>query len=52
MEINKIVNLIHTIDDLDGLYLLCPLTTDAGFFSNDGKLLFVARDMDLRKRQN
>ena len=47
MEINKIVNLIHTIDDLDGLYLLCPLTTDAGFFSNDGKLLFVARDMDL-----
>lgn len=47
MEINKIVNLIHTIDDLGGLYLLCPLTTDAGFFSNDGKLLFVARDMDL-----
>ena len=47
MEINKIVNLIHTIDDLDGLYLLCPLTADAGFFSNDGKLLFVARDMDL-----
>ena len=47
MEINKIVNLIHTIDDLDGLYLLCPLTADAGFFSSDGKLLFVARDMDL-----
>lgn len=47
MEINKIVNLIHTIEDLDGLYLLCSLTTDAGFFSNDGKLLFVARDMDL-----
>lgn len=47
MEIKEIVNLIHTIDDIDGLYLLCPLTTDAGFFSSNGKLLFVARDLDL-----
>lgn len=46
MEAKKLVNLIHTIDDLDGLYLLCPLVADAGFFSSNGKLLFVARDID------
>lgn len=46
MEIKEIVNLILTIDDIDGLYLLCPLTSDAGFFSSNGKLLFVARDID------
>lgn len=46
MEIKEIVNLIHTIDNIDGLYLLRPLTADTGFFSNNGKLLFVARDLD------
>lgn len=44
MKICEIVNLIRSIDDVKGIYLLYPLTKNAGFFSSDGKLLFVVRD--------
>lgn len=44
MEIQELVELIESIDDAEGMYLLIPLNDAAGFFSSNGNVLFVAKD--------
>lgn len=40
----KIVNALDNIKDKDTLYLIKPITEKTGFFSSDGKLIFIAKD--------
>lgn len=40
----KIVNALDNIEDKDALYLIEPITEKTGFFSSDGKLIFIAKD--------
>lgn len=40
----KIVKTLDNINDKDILYLIEPITEKTGFFSSDGKLIFIAKD--------
>lgn len=40
----KIVEALDNIKDKDTLYLIEPITEKTGFFSNDGKLIFIVKD--------
>ena len=40
----KIVNALDNIEDTDALYLIEPITEKTGFFSSEGKLIFIAKD--------
>ena len=40
----KIVNALDNIKDKDTLYLIESITEKTGFFSNDGKLIFIVKD--------
>jgi len=40
----ELVNLINTIEDRDGIYLLEALNNEAGFFSSGGQLSYIALD--------
>ena len=40
----KIVKALDNIKDKDTLYLIEPITEKTGFFCNDGKLIFIAKD--------
>ena len=40
----KIVKALDNIKDKDTLYLIEPITEKTGFFSNDGKLIFIVKD--------
>lgn len=46
MNIHDLLLQIQGISDLTGLYLLAPLSDDSGFFSTDGKLLYISSDDD------
>lgn len=46
MNIHDLILQIQRIDDLAGLYLLAPLTNDSGFFSANGKLLYISSDTE------
>lgn len=45
MEISKLKEQIQSIDDVTSIYLLDALSDIAGFFANDGKLLYIAKDV-------
>lgn len=45
MDVSKIKEQIKSITDLASIYLLDVLSETAGFFSNDGKLLYIAKDI-------
>lgn len=40
----EIVKALDNIKDKDTLYLIEPITEKTGFFSSDGKLIFIAKD--------
>lgn len=40
----KIVEALDNIKDKDTLYLIEPITEKTGFFSHDGKLIFIVKD--------
>lgn len=44
MDIQLIKKLIDSIGDTDNIYLIEPLSSEAGFFTNEGKLLYIAKD--------
>lgn len=46
MNIHDLILQIQRIDDLSGLYLLTPLSDDSGFFSTNGKLLYISSDCE------
>lgn len=46
MNIHDLILQIQGIDDLTGLYLLTPLSDDSGFFSTNGKLLYISSDSE------
>lgn len=45
MNAIEIKHLIESITDTVGIYLLAPLSATSGFFTNAGKLLYVAKDI-------
>lgn len=45
MNISNIINQIESITDISSIYLIEILTDTAGFFVNDGKLLYIAKDI-------
>lgn len=45
MDIEKLKVQIESITDTSSIYLLDALTENAGFFANDGKLLYIAKDI-------
>lgn len=51
MNINELATQIESNDDPSGLYLLCPLSEDSGFFTSEKKLLYISRDSDIYPHQ-
>ena len=45
MDVENIKSQIESITDTSSIYLLESLTKTAGFFANDGKLLYIAKDI-------
>lgn len=45
MDIINLKSQIESITDISNIYLIEVLTENAGFFSTDGKLLYVAKDI-------
>lgn len=45
MDILNIKNHVESITDTTSIYLIEVLTNSAGFFANDGKLLYIAKDI-------
>ena len=45
MDVENIKTQIESITDASSIYLLEALTETAGFFANDGKLLYIAKDI-------
>ena len=45
MEISNLKNHVESTTDTSSIYLIEVLTDSAGFFANDGKLLYIAKDI-------
>lgn len=45
MDVENLKTQIESITDTSSIYLLDALTETAGFFANDGKLLYIAKDI-------
>ncbi len=45
METSILKKQIQSISDLSSIYLLDALSDTAGFFANNGKLLYIAKDI-------
>ena len=45
MDVENIKSQIESITDTTSIYLLEALTEIAGFFANEGKLLYIAKDI-------
>lgn len=44
MDSTELVNLLNSIDDHNGIYLLEPLNSESGFFASDEQLSYVSLD--------
>lgn len=45
MDVEHIKSQIKSITDTSSIYLLEALTETTGFFANDGRLLYISKDI-------